>query len=160
MPVTSVPQNVCTISPTTGIAATPVLAIKSPTIVPATTLAPVAIIFVAALNLSPKGRKSGLNNRIFVASTNEAHDCRIILTTFLAVVKNILQSVVVKEAKTPPTAPSMNLCHSSLYLSLAFSKPLLTPKAMLLNKALPSSFPCFISSRTANQISLKTKPSA
>ena len=71
MPVTSVPQNVCTIFPTTGIAPTPVLAIKSPTIVPATTLAPVAIIFAAARNLSPKGRKSGLNNSIFVASTKE-----------------------------------------------------------------------------------------
>ena len=74
MPVTKVAQKVCTISPTTGIAPMPVLAIKSPTNVPTTTLAPVAIILAAALNRSPKGRKSGLNNNILVASTKEAHD--------------------------------------------------------------------------------------
>lgn len=87
MPVTKVPQNVWTIVPTTGIAPTAVFVISSDTMVPATTLAPVARIFAAARILSPGGRQSGLNKRIFVAETRDDQDCLRILTRLFAVVK-------------------------------------------------------------------------
>ena len=73
---------------------------------PMTTLAPVANILSATRKRSPKGRLSGLNRRIFPAWTTEEKDWRRIFTTFLAVVKKILHTVVTILDNAPVNAPS------------------------------------------------------
>lgn len=111
------------ISPTMGIAPMPKLATQLPNIEPITTLAPAAKIFAAALNRSPQGRLSGLKNTILAASTKDAQDSLMIFTIFLAVVKNMLQSVVVNDESAPAIAPCMNLSQSLYICVWLFQSP-------------------------------------